>query len=246
MTTPSGFPPPPPGYPQLRGGPDFAGGHPGTAQWPAPPPPAPPRSRRGPLLLGLLLGLVVAVGVGAVLVATGTMKFGGATAGPDTRPIILPAEIDGMTDARSLTLPSSVDRSMRELVGQLPEIVPRAEQDLSRAYGGASAKVQAYADPDLSKFVLVEVVRGDSPGLTVIPTSAAGGPTSTIIRREDVECLVLQIPQSSGSKARTIPTVCQRSGGGLTVRVLGNDTFGGDDGVNDLFAATDAFYNGVG
>lgn len=198
----------------------------------------------GPLALGALLGLVIAVGVGAILTATGVMEFGG-TAGPDTRPIVLPTEVDGMTDASSLTLPGSADRSMRELIGQLPEIVPRAEQDLSAAYGGASAKVQAYANPDLSKVVLVEVIRGDSPGLTVVPTSASSGATTTVIRRDTVECMVLQIPQSSGSKARTIPTVCQRSGGGLTVRVLGNDTFAGDNGVNDLFSVTDAFYNGV-
>ena len=241
MPAPSGWQPGPPagyGYPPI--------GHGAAA--PAPPsPPTPPRRSALPIVLALVVGLLVGAGVMTALALTGVVG-GTSAAEPDTTPITLPGTLPGLV-LQTQAIAATGGSSAAEATERLQQTRDRTIPALSAAYGGAAADVQLYSTADLTEFTTVHAVRGESPGLT-LPTvqdaEALGlaAPQQEIKRYGEVECLVVMVSVTPAGEETSdedfLPSMCQRTAEGLTVRVYSVSETTVDTAVSRTNAAFEA------
>ncbi len=213
-----GWQSPPPGWPahqqQERAGPPAGG------------------ARRGPFLLGVALGLVLAVVIGAVLVLSKAMSFGSGDhpAAADTRAVALPEELGGLKDidkaSDAVSTKGSAERRARNA-----HTYVRTQRQYAAAFGGAGVGVRTYADQGLEFLGTVVAVRAPSAGLTIGPDAdpadlGLGAPQREIKHFDDLECLVVNVQtvmkgQQADPEQQTT-TLCRRSNSTVTVEAFGN------------------------
>ena len=225
---------------------------PGTAPVAQPSGPAPRQRRRLSLrsaLSGLIAGLVVAVAIGAVLVATGVMSFA-RPATVDTRPVTLPSRLGALMDAgdaqAALTKTGTANLAKINVIRE--KTITLTTAAYSKAHSGAATGVRSYADAESSRNVTVIAVRAQSPDLTIGPVTdpESLGLAQNPRRVEtvgEVDCIIVATQiVASGRKVdpdNDVSTACQRTGPGLTVQVWG-EKFNGTAGRTDMAALVDA------
>lgn len=242
----------------------------GAGQWPQqapgqwPPGPAGPAGSpagsgtptgNGRLLIGVAVGLVAAVLVGAVLVLTNVLNVGSddTAAGPDTRPITLPATLGDVRDAVEVSKDKS-KKPVDELAARYQRTYALTVKRYQQAFGGAAVAVRSYADADLMFLPTVIAVRAPSPGLINGPVPdlndlelAASPSTPSIQQDGQVECYVAS--SQTVPKGKTVDpedeftSVCHRSSDTLTVYVHGLGR--GPQGHTQMVKLTDAAFEAV-
>lgn len=104
----------------------------------------------------------------------------------------------------------------------------RTAAALSKAYGGAGADVRFYATSDFRSLATIAAIRADSPRVTTVyddpKESGLAVPLQQVQTFGSVDCLVLATiatpaGQTPGPRSSAV-SACQRTGGGLTVRIL--------------------------
>jgi len=235
---------------------------PSSGQPPAPSAVPPSGGRPGSRLgLGLALGVVLTVAVGAVLYATDVINFKATESASvvDTAAPTLPDRL-GAVVLRSTALDSLADKGKPEQIAAQKERAATEDAAtaaaLSKAYGGAGATVRSYADTDLLTFVNATAVRADSPRLFV-PREVSAADLGLAINREnivtdgEVDCLTVQVQTTVAGKtpdpANTVVSVCQRTASGLTVRVYpsGGQDNDDEDRVATAVAMTNELWDAV-
>lgn len=124
-------------------------------------------------------------------------------------------------------------------------------QSLSAAYDGAAATVESYASDDLRVIFTMHVVHATAPGLYVPyqdpKVLGLKTPDQYVQTFGAVQCIVhvQPAPIESDSEPKVVATDCQRTGGGLTVRI---PTTGGDLGEHpdQVAALVDQAFAAVG
>jgi hypothetical protein len=224
---------------------------------PAPAPaPAPARRRStGPLLVGVLIGLVVAVAAGAVLVLTKVAHLGSDTAAVDTRPVSMPGTLDGLSTWLDASKAKGAKQQVLDSLQQRQEhTVALTSEAYGKAYGGAGTGVQGYANPDLSWLPTVIAVRAHMSGLVTGPVADPADlglavNTNEVISVGDVECIrthTRQVPEGSQAQDEdTVTGVCQRSGPAFSVLVYGPGGADGAQGRDRMVALTNAAYQAL-
>ncbi len=226
-------------------------------------PPPTPRRPWGPALIGLAAGLVIAVAVAAVLVATDVINFGSAEAASvSSASITLPAELGGFPDLIAANKALLADSSMSESRKASTLAAQQSNQDTvtkltvssyQAANPGAAVAYRAYADPKLLHVAGVIAVRASYPGLTMGPVDdpaylGLAVPRTQVKTFGDVQCLVVQQQLTrAGSPvdpANDVTTMCQRTATALTVQVYGS-SFDGAADQQTLIALTSAAWASV-
>jgi hypothetical protein len=209
---------PPPGWPAHQQ-PEWAGPHAGGA-------------RRGPLLLGLGLGLILAVVIGAGLVLSRAMSFGSGNhpAAADTRAVTLPEGLGALKDIDKASDAVSTKGSQERRARNAHTYI-RTQQQYTGAFGGAGVGIRTYADRGLEFLGTVVAVRAPSAGLTIGPDAdpadlGLGAPQREIKHFGDLECLVVNVQtvmkgQQADPEQQTT-TLCRRSNSTVTVEAFGN------------------------
>ena len=236
---------------------------PSDRQSPYAPSAAPPPKGRKPwaaMVVGLVAGLVIAVVVDGVLVATKALHFGSTTASVNTAPISLPASLPGYQDllaASSAKAGASLSADKKATLIQKQKDNQTKVKSLTiaayqQAYGGAAVDAHTYSDADLMHFVTVIAVRAKAPGLTLGPVSdpaylGLAVSQQQVVRSGEVDCEMVQtmsVPAGQTPEPKNvIYPVCQRTADGLTVQVFGGSMQGAEGQqtmialVNDAWAA---------
>ena len=216
-----------------------------------------PRRPWGAAAIGLVLGLVIAVAVGAVLVATKKLHFG-TVADPsavNTAAVTLPNSLgayqDYVTANRTVLAKSSMAADKKAVLLARQQANQTKVKGLTiaayqAAYGGAAVDVHTYADSDLMHTVSAIVIRAHSPGLTfgVVPDPAYLGMAvnqQQVKSFGPVNCRIVQdgttVAGAPVDPKKDITTACQRSDSGLTVQVVGGP-FEGPDGQQTMVTLT--------
>jgi len=189
-------------------------------------------ARRGPFRLGLGLGLVLAVVIGAVLVLSKAMSFGSGNhpAAADTRAVALPEELGALKDIDKASDAVSTKGSQARRA-RTAHIYLRTQQQYAAAFGGAGVGVRTYADQGLEFLGTVIAVRAPSAGLTIGPDAdpadlGLGAPQREIKHFGDLQCLVVNVQTvTKGQQAdpeQQTTTLCRRSNSTVTVEAFGN------------------------
>lgn len=227
---------------------------PGPGGWPPPgapqpfiphPPPSPP-SGRGRLWIGVAIGAVIAVLIGAALVLTGVAHFGDDTPDVDTATVTLPATLGDLRDQADVVAEKSPKNAQYQRDRNERGYRLTAER-YQQAFGGAGIGVRTYSDNDLQFFLTVIAVRSDSPGLVngVVPDLsdlqvAAQPGLLTLAKFGDVDCLqTVQKVVKEGAQISpedVITTQCRRAGAALTIYLQGSGAAGAE--ATDLMVAT--------
>lgn len=207
-----------------------------------------------------MTGLILAVGVGAVLVKTKTIRLGSpaADSGVSNAPITLPAQLDGFTDIVQAMGAIGEDSAQRTKAVAFRRDTEAKTESLTRAayekaYPGASAAYRGYARADLSVLVSVIAVRAPSPGLTLGPVGDPATLAVAVLPQQikvfgEVRCQVAQEQITPAGKpvdpSLDLTVLCQRSSANLTVRVSGSP-FQGADGQQSIVALTNAAWTAL-
>ena len=181
--------------------------------------PAP--SSRVPLYVAAGVGLVV----GALVVGVLWLTIGGSDDGVagSSAPVTAPAKVGQYQ--RFADVPGNASGPGKTTAERTSAWDSQTAQRISAAYDGAAATVQTYATADLSVIFQVQVVRANAPGLYVPyqdpKTLGLAEPEQDVKTFGAVQCIVHVQPRAAESQAPTqvVATDCQRSGGGLTVRI---------------------------
>ncbi|MET3807563.1 hypothetical protein ABIB25_004589 [Nakamurella sp. UYEF19] len=208
-----------------------------------------------------MVGLLLAVGVGAVLVKTKTLRIGSTSAdsGVSNAAITLPATVGGFTDiveAEKALRPGSAQATkvvtFRKETEAKVEALTKAAYE--KAYPGAAVAYRSYGTPDLMLLVAVIAVRAPSPGLTLGPVADPAILGVAVLPQQikifgEVQCEVVQQQTTVAGKPvdpDNVSTVlCQRSGAKLTVRVSGG-VFHGPAEQQQMIALTNAVWTALG
>ncbi|TDQ00998.1 hypothetical protein [Labedaea rhizosphaerae] len=191
---------------------------------PAPAPvPTSTSTSRVPLYLAAGIGLVV----GALVVGLLWLTVGGsdddAIGGGGSAPITAPAKVGEYQ--RFAEVPGNASGPGKATAERMSAWDSQTAQRISTAYDGAAATVQTYAKADLSVIFQVQVVRANAPGLYVPyqdpKTLGLAEPQQDVKTFGAVQCIVHVQARAAESESPTqvVATDCQRTGGGLTVRV---------------------------
>jgi hypothetical protein len=202
----------------------------------------------------MILGVVVAVLVGAALVAAGAVHLGGPSgSGAQMRAIQLPERLGMFEDQIVVDRQHGSAANTASLALQEDHTAQLTVAAYQRAYPGAAAAFRAYANSTLELLPDVVAVRAPTPGLTVGPVADPADlglamDMSTVESFGDVSCVVYTeeqtlaghpVPPSSLTYGQ-----CLRSGPHLSVFVWGGG-FDGNSGRTAIVALTDAAYNAV-
>jgi hypothetical protein len=186
--------------------------------------PAPPaRPVRAPLYVAAGVGLVVgALVVGLLWLTVGGSDDGGGVGGSSAA-VTAPAKVG--VYQRFAEVPGNTSGPGKAAADRTSAWDRQTAQRISDSYHGAAATVQTYATPDLGVIFSVQVVRADSPGLFVPyqdpKTLGLAAPNQDVKTYGAVQCVVhiqTQAAENPGP-VQVIGTDCQRTGGGLTVRI---------------------------
>jgi hypothetical protein len=202
-------------------------------------------SARSALLLGIGIGVVVAGGVLAILLATGVIDAG-SDDGVDTRDIELPDELNGMR-TRSAIFREGGHPDQADVAERVNQATAAALRD---AYRGAATTVETYSGDELDTGASIAVIRAESPELVpplVVEASDLGlaVPVEDVETVGNVECLVRNPPTAEGQEVdveQIAIQVCQRTGDDLTVRAMG---IVGDLTSEDVAHLVDAAWDDV-
>lgn len=208
-------------------------------------------------MLGLAIGVVATILVGAVLLFAKVLSWGAASndvTAADTRPLPMPDTLPGLTTqlvaAEARGMKPDARQNLTDRLANAQRLTTAAYQ---AAYGGAAAGYQAYSDADLESLVSVIAVRADSPGMTIGPVYAAADlgmavPTTEVVQVGDVDCLIRRTTRVAAGQQEdpddALTTNCQQTGSGLTVLVQGTQ-FAGDGGRQRLAAITAAAWRAL-
>jgi hypothetical protein len=203
------------------------------------------RSARSALVLGIVIGLVIAGSVVAILWATDVID-GHEEQGVDAREIQLPDDLNGMRP-RADILRESGHADQAERAEQVNDATA---DELRDAYQGAATDVETYSTDDLDTGASIAVVRADSPELVpplVVSAADLGlaAPIDDIETIGNVECLVRNPPTPAGQEVdseQIAIQVCQRTGDNLTVRAVG---IVGDLTADDVAQLVDGAWEAV-
>ena len=219
------------------------------APMPSPmPSPAPsPRSSRVPLYVAAGVGLVVGALIVGVLWLTVGSSGGGV--GGSSSPVAAPAKVGEYQ--RFADIPGNKSGPGRATADRFTSWNSQTAQRISAAYNGAAASVETYAKSDLSVIFSVQVVRANAPALFVPyqDPKALGlaEPDQDVKTFGKVQCIVhtQQRAAENPGPSQVIGTDCQRTGGGLTVRI---PTTGGGLGEHpdQVAAVVDEVFNSIG
>jgi len=144
-----------------------------------------PRRPWGAAALGLVVGLLLALGFGGVLVATKTVHLGSATATADGRAVVLPdtlccptyrgpaslVVVSGSISGTSTAEPEVRTSRAAALAGNQDKVGQLTEAAYRRADPGSGFGYRQYATKDLRKYAAVIAVRAQHPGLTIGPVA---------------------------------------------------------------------------
>jgi hypothetical protein len=198
------------------------------------------------VVLALVAGLLVGAGVMTALALTGVV--GSSSSSADTTPITLPDTLPGLvrqTTAIKQMGGDNADKAAARVQATRDRTIPA----VSAAYDGAAADVQLYSDTQLEGLTTVHAVRAESPGLTLPTVQDAvdlglAAPQQEVKSFGEVECLVVMVNVTPAGEQTSeddfLPSVCQRTGPGLTVRVYSTSDTTVDTAVNRTNAAFDA------
>ncbi len=250
------------GQPSYSAGPGASGppwSSPGPPQWSAAAPPQTPgpgsqKSTR-PLLIGIALGLAVAVLIGAVLAVTKVLHFGSSspsTAAADTRPITLPDSLGGLSSFDAVVTAKATSGTAKPSTYLVTDHnrVTLTQAAYQKAFGGAATTVRSYATSDLMGFYTVIAVRASAPGFVTGPIN---NPADLGLARDqqavdtvgDQECNVVsvEVVQSGNTvdPSKLLTAACQRTGSGLTVWAFGSGV-DGPAGQVQITGLVDAAY----
>ncbi|SDP48580.1 hypothetical protein SAMN04515671_4448 [Nakamurella panacisegetis] len=226
--------------------------------------PAPsPRKPWGATLVGLVIGLVIAVAVGGILLATKKMHFGtSAAASVDTRAIALPGSLAGYQDlvaANKAKLDQSSTTAGRKATVLASQQANQAKvksltvASYEAAYGTTAVDVRSYADAGLEKTATVIAVRAGSPGLTLGPVTDPAYLGLAVNQQEiktfdQISCRVVHPETTTAGHpidpGNSLTAACQRSDGALTVQVFSSG-FDGAEGQQQMIALTNAAWAAV-
>jgi hypothetical protein len=192
--------------------------------------PAPPtRPVRAPLYVAAGVGLVIgALVVGLLWLTVGDSDDG---VGGSSTPVTAPAKLGDYQ--RFADVPGNTSGPGKAAADRTTAWDRQTAQRISDAYHGAAATVQTYTTADLRVIFSVQIVRADSPGLFVPfqdpKTLGLAAPNQDVKTFGAVQCVVHIQSQAAENPGpiQVVGTDCQRTGGGLTVRI---PTAGGDLG----------------
>ncbi len=215
-------------------------------------------------LAGFLVGLVLAVAVGAILLATKAAHLGSATDAPRrviATPVSLPNSLPGFPDFLAVNKtaiaasPMSADKKAAQL-GRQEANQLKVEQltvaSYQRANPGAAVAFRGYANSDLEHFVNVIAVRAAYPGLTLgpVPDPAYLGlavPQQQVKSFGQVDCLVTQSRTTLAGQPvdpeNDVTIMCQRTGEALSVQLYGGGGFTGVADRQTMVALTNSAWN---
>jgi len=240
---------------------------PGDRPSPYAPSAAPGAARPRPwraALVGFLAGLVLAVAVGAILVATKAAHLGSPTDAPQpasSTPVSLPNALPGFADFLTVNKTAiaassmSADKKAAQLAKQeanQSNVEQLTVASYRRASPGAAVAFHGYADSGLEHFVNIIAIRAAYPGLTLgpVPDPAYLGlavPQQQVKSFGQVDCLVTQSRTTLAGKPvdpdNDVTTMCQRTGDSLSVQVYGGGGFTGVAGQQAMVALTNSAWN---
>jgi hypothetical protein len=207
--------------------------------------PAPTPSSRVPLYVAAGVGLVV----GALVVGVLWLTVGSSEDGGSSGPIAVPAKVGDYQ--RFADIPGNASGPGKATAERTSAWNRQTAQRISAAYDGAAATVETYARPDLQVIFTVQVVRANSSGLYVpyqdAKTLGLAEPDQDVKTFGKVQCIVHVQPKAAENEGPTqvVGTDCQRTGGGLTVRI---PTAGGDLGEHpdQVAAVVDEVFTAIG
>jgi hypothetical protein len=227
-------------------------------------PPAKPPRPRGPAILGLVAGIVVAVVVGGILAATGVLHVGAANDEParvSAEAIALPGALPGFEDYLSVS--AAVTKTSSASGSKTKDIMPslRANDEkvssltraaYQQANPGAAVAFEHYSDATIEHQFNVIAVRATYPGLTNGPVLDPAYLGLAIAPQHiqsigDVQCLVSNEATRAGQQPdpkQMFTLACQRTGPALTVLVYGGN-FSGTDGQQKIVGVTNATWTAV-
>lgn len=241
---------------------------PQNSQYPPAQVQAPPEQRspgKGPVVAGLVAGLLIAVVVGGVLAVSGLLHFGSASKDParvSSAAIALPTSLPGFQDyvaankaARSRSSSGASARTTQILEAQRANSVKVSGLTTAayqQANPGAAVAFRQYADATVEHQPSVIAVRATYPGLTNGPVidpaylKLAVAP-QRIQSFGEVDCLIVGASTPAGEQVdptQMYTSVCQRTGPALTVIVYGGN-FSGTDGQQSMVSLTDAAWAAI-
>lgn len=216
-------------------------------------PPAAPvkQSSRGPVLLGLVAGLVIAALIVAGLFLTDVAHFGDDeddAVGVDTAAIVMPSKIGAFSLAvDEIERVSGKPETAAEQGERIAKRTEATAAGLTAAYSGAAAASQVYATEGLTSQPWATVVRAQSPApflASVVDPADLGLSVNreNLLTDGDVSCVIYYVETYPTGKLpadndRRVQ-YCQRTGPALTVRVYGGGS--GEDDVDQVKLYVDA------
>ena len=178
---------------------------------------------RKPLLLGMLVGVLLAVAAIAVLLTSGKLVV--PARGADTAPITLPADLGGLRQHIDVYRERHTPAETAEEEGVTARTDALTASTYSRAYDGAAVAVHQYASDDLTLQVTIVAIRASSspllPGVLQDPTDLGllALPTE-VIEIGQARCLIRRFLHGPGGDLNPFNQAtdeCQRTGPGATV-----------------------------
>lgn len=212
-----------------------------------------PGPARGPLVLAALGGFVLAAVIALVLWATGVFDSGSSDGGSSDASISLPAKVGSYVRFQDVTL--NKQPRAKAVVANNEQSDARTAAALSRAYGGAGAAVQTYADQKLATTFTVWAVRARTPDPVVGYEDAKflglAVATDTVQHIGPVTCQLHNNATPAGklpAKDAATVVLCQRTSESLTVvvrNVSGVGTPALNNSPNGVAAVVDQVWDAV-
>ncbi len=215
----------------------------------------------GTVIVSAVVALAAGLGLGACGSSSKSSSSSSSNAsspGPtgttaaDTRPISLPASLDGYRDAADAMAARGTKASIVSAHRKNEAAVAAATQAAySRAYGGAASAFRNYSDAGLSKFPYVIAVRAAAPGLTIGPVQdpkflGLATPEREVKAVGAVQCQIDWSPPTVAGQtpapSSELVVACQRSEGRVSVFVAGGG-FAGPAGLAALVGLTNSAFS---
>ena len=214
----------------------------------------------GTVIVSTVVALAAGLGLGACgssSKSSSTSSSSASSPGPTsttagTRPISLPASLDGYRDAADVMAAKGAKASIISARRKNEAAVAAATQAAySRAYGGAASAFRNYSDAGLSKFPYVIAVRAATPGLTIGPVQdpkflGLATPEREVKTVGAVQCQIDWSPPTVAGQtpapSSELVVACQRSEGRLSVFVASGG-FAGPAGLAALVGLTNSAFS---